>query len=380
MKKKKANLIMSFILPFVCTTTSCSSETPKVLLSRHINVQSTISLSSASQFQNATRFESCAVFVSMEGCGYCERTFINLQTYIQKYKAIIYEVDSHYYKEAYSDESNRTGKYANMYPKLGGYPAFLFYRDGKLVDAYLNSAVEYDQLENVMNAYTSLSNFYMLNDLTYDEVNEKNYLVNASEEFEETKKLDTFGFSTKNLDALIATPEKKTILFTWRRCPDCIDFKTRVLDKFIKQYPNEKIYYYETEGYMVGKRHDDETIHQFVSTLWSDFSQQYHLSDYAKLDEYNNLSGFVPSIISFDDDSYRLCVYSNALDIKVNNDMTLSYSKAFHEEILSLKSDTKVKADDPLASDYQKAKKELNQKRQKMDDDLSFAFLKEVLL
>lgn len=374
-KALKSRWIGATILPFALSLSGCSeTQDNRVALYRSEEVTSTVTLYSAKQLQDVTRYDSCMVFVALEGCSYCERTKINLQTYIRENKVVIYEVEATYYKEAYSDESNRVGTFANLYPKLNGYPALLFYSSGKLVNAYFNSAVKYDQLVSVMDTYTTSSNLYMLNDLTYDAGKETHYFVN-SEEYEETKMLDTIGYSTQSLDKKISEDGKKMILFTWRRCPDCIDYKNRVLQKFTSENPGVKIYFYETEGYMVGKRNDQEETKRFVSDLWANFSQKYHLVDYSTEDAYGNRSGFVPSIVAFDNDTYQLSVYSNALDIRVNEDGTLSYTKAFYPEILSLKSDTKVKQDDPLADDYQKAKKELVEKRKSLDDTLNLQFL-----
>ena len=67
------------------------------------------------------------------------------------------------------------------------------------------------------------------------------------------------------------------------------------------------------------------------------------------------------------------------MNIKRNENGTLSYEKAFYEEITKLTSDTKVEIDDLQSSTFQKAKKELDQKAIKLDDKLNLDFLDLIL-
>ena len=67
------------------------------------------------------------------------------------------------------------------------------------------------------------------------------------------------------------------------------------------------------------------------------------------------------------------------MNIKRNENGTLSYKKAFYEEITKLTSDTKVEIDDLQSSTFQKAKKELDEKAIKLDDKLNLDFLDLIL-
>lgn len=377
--KKPIKLLASLCLPFSFALNSCGeNQDSRISLTRKEGITSTVMLTSAKQLQDITRYDDCMVFVELTGCSYCERTKHNLQTYITETNAVIYEIESNDYKEAYQDISNSQGTYANLYPYLKGYPGLLFYSGGKLVNTYLSSAVKYEQLVDIMNAYTKLSNRYLLNDFTYSPAEEVYYL-NTPEDYEETKHLDTWGYSTNDLEKKIQE-NNSLILYTWRRCHDCIDYRKDVLTPFEQKNPNVKIYFYETEGYMLGKREEDKETKKFVSKLWEDFCNKFHLSDYSLQDEFGYVGGFVPTIVSYKDNSYSLSVFSNARDVKRNENGTLSYSMAFYDEILKLQSDTKVEEGDFTSSKYLKAKKELDSKRYSLDVKLNTQFLEKETL
>ena len=377
-QNKKMTLLLSLSLPFsVSCKGSETYEHEKVLLSKSSVLTSTVLLETKQQLQDVTRYDDCMVFVALEGCEYCARTKEVLKNYIFENHTLIYEVERSVYLEAYEDQTNITGTYANLYPKLSGYPFFCFYSNGKLLDVYNNSILDRKTLDEVLNKSTIETSLSILNDFTYSKLKDS-YLIVGSESLEETKSLDTWGYTTELLDKKIAETGKKNILFTWRRCKDCKNYKERIFYKRIVS-ETEPFYYYECDGYMLLKRQEESPLKELGLNMWSKFCEKYHLSDYSYTDALENKTGFVPSVVSFLNEEYKLSVYANYMNIKRNENGTLSYEKAFYEEITKLTSDTKVEIDDLQSSTYHKAKKELDQKAIKIDDKLNLDFLDLIL-
>lgn len=372
-------LSMSLIcLPFIV---SCEEkDDKKVDLYRRDNIDTTVRLVSEEELEDVTRYDSCMVFVALTGCHYCEMTKDILKQYISNTSTIIYEVERYEYSMAYDNESNHSGTWANMYPKLSGFPAILFYENGQLVNSHLGSLSSYDDMITLAKNSVNITENYLLNDMTYSESYDS-YVMDSTEEYEETKDILSWGFSTTYLDKVITEKKNVPVLFSWRKCGDCKNYRKNVLSPFRKQHPDKRIYFYETDGYMTGKRSENAKTKKFVLNIWSTFCDKYHLNDYSKIDELGNNAGFVPTIVNYNNgiNDYKLSVYSNYLDININDDNTLSYKKAFYPELTEIKSKTKVDDGDYISTKFQKAKKDLDEKIQEADNRLNLAFLQGLL-
>lgn len=360
-----------------CSLSSCGEKTEtRVSLSRKEDIDSTVMIHSVKELQDITRYDSCLLYVSLEGCHYCASTKEVLKSYIKETSALIYEVDRSVYASAYDETTNSQGKYAFLYPKLSGFPGFLFYQNGKLSDTYLNSLSSRDDLDEMLKDKAYLTNRYILNDVEYS-TREDSYSFILSEQDEVCKSEITLGFTTAALDGKIGANTKCNVLFTWRRCSDCKNYNTLVLTPFLEKNSDAKLYYYETDGYMQLKR-EEGTIGEHVSSLWSDFCKKYHLTDFMVMDAYGNEAGYVPSMLSFENGDYRFSVFSNQNGVERNSDGTLSYTNTYYPELKNIKSKTKVDEGDSTSSTYQKALKELNESVQKEDITLNTKYLEEI--
>lgn len=374
-------LSVSLCLPFFC---SCNNNKAtidsdsKVLLYRKENLSSTIMLNSVKQLQDVTRYENCMLYVSLDGCSHCELAKTYLKKYIKENNVVVYEIDRNTYASAYDEKTNFTGTYANMFPKIKGFPAFFFYKDGKLVDSYLNGIESEDDLNTLFSSYTVATNLYLLNDINYS-ITDDAYCFTNSEELEETKALDLLGFTTDDLDYKISTGEAFNVLYTWRRCSDCKNYRAKVLYPFLYKNKDKKIYVYETDGFMQLKRMSDVEDYENIGlNLWSEFSTKYHLSDYPNIDKNGNTAGYVPTIVSYKSSiDYKISVFANQGNVTRREDGTIHYQQAFYDELKELKSDTIVDEGDKTSSTYQKALKELNKKVLEKDVELNYNFLGE---
>jgi hypothetical protein len=117
--------------------------------------------------------------------------------------------------------------------------------------------------------------------------------------------------------------------------------------------------------------------------MWSSFSTKYHLynKDFYNLDALDNKAGYVPTFVTYQDGAYQdMEVYLNESKPIRNEDGTLSFTMAFHEECKQLKSDTIVDKKDTTSAKYQKALQELYFKAMTIDITKANDYLKDTLL
>ena len=358
---------------------SCSSsEKPfsssKVLLHKAEGIQSTVRLNSAEELNSLIRYEDCVVFVTKEGCSHCEVDIPVLNAFIEDSESVIYSIDYTVYKEAFEASSNAMGTYANLLPSIRYTPTYLFYQEGKLLQVKIpEKDYSYSELKEMLSSYTMEIPLYQLNDFSYHEEDGYTYLSN-SEELEETKVLDTLGYSTVSLDKKIQE-EKASVLYTWRRCNDCKDYRLYCFNDFLTK-TDKKIYYYEVDGYYLLKRQSEESLRNLGLEMWASFSKRYHLisDSYYNTDVLGNKAGFAPTLVTYQRGSYSsMDVYLNETDLVENEDHTLSYRMTFHPEVAEFKSDTKVDSND--SSSKEKARKELASKARTYDLKASKEYL-----
>lgn len=383
MKHTTRCCLSALCLLFSMSLTSCnrgeSTET-RVLLSKKENIDSTIMIHSVKELQDITRYDSCILYVSLEGCHYCYDTKKILKEYIKANETIIYEVDRSVYASAYDEKTNQEGKYAFLYPRLEGFPGFLFYQSGKLVDSYLNSISTEDDLTYMLKDKVYQTNRYCLNDVEFS-VREDSYSFVSTETDEICKSEIALGFTTTELKDKIEkqkTEDKPlNVLYTWRRCSDCKTYQNSVLMPFMKKNEDAKVYYYETDGYMQLKRRED-AIGKHVLSLWASFCNEFHLNAFSYDNGEKHLPGFVPSVLSYQKDNYQFSVFMNQQDLRRNEDGTLSYYHTWYDELKNIRSKTKVEQGDTTSSTYQKALKELNASVLKEDIRLNSLFLEDI--
>lgn len=382
MKKRLLFFLEVLLFPYL---NSCKSNpiADKILLKKAENASSLFYLSSAEQLRSLTRYEDCVILVSLEGCHYCENERKKIQQYVLETSAVIYEIDQSFYTEAYDDPSNSLGEYAFCYPSLTGYPTYLFYKDGKLKNSHPGAlGNDYDSFRSQMNDQVEVLNFYMVNDyLTYTTPLDITYHYWRNIEEDDIKRLDTFGFSTEELDKKKKSG-KNTFLISWKRCPDCSSLRNDVLNGYLYQHPEKKLFVYEVDGYFLTKRSSESSISDFGLSMWNTFSIENRLvtEDFYFEDRNGKRSGVVPTLITFNDGVFLSSdVYLNESDIRINPDGSLSYGKAFHKECLSLRSEGKVSPNDTSSENYLNAVHELSLKAKELDDKLALKYLDENL-
>lgn len=359
------------VIFFSITCVGCSSSTnpeidigDKILSYKSYGIDGTIRIDTLNDLNEITSYDDSIIYISQYGCYSCEELLPSILEYIANTNIIIYEVDINLYLEAYNHSDNKTGKFAFHYPKISSTPSFLFYRHGDLKNVH-SEYIAPDDFESVINNYVVDINYVSLNSFKKSGSNYSLY------HYEEDADLI---FSTATLDDFLSKNDA-TVLFTWRQCTDCEEFKRLILEPFILNY-SKTIYYYETSPYY-NFRYDEEVTKQEIGSIyWHDFSEKYFLIKYSFNDSFNNKGGVTPTLVNFANE--EICVFRNERDYIRNEEGFLQYKTAFFQEVQSLTSHTKVDEGDSTSSNYQKAIRELNDQSLPIEISLCTEFLNNI--
>ena len=416
MRKSKLLLLIPIFASFFNSLTSCNNNNSnsttykaldkgdKIVLSKSEGIDSFVLIETENQLNEIARYDQACIIVSREGCQYCDSLLYSLRGnkdsdgkytngYIYRTSQVFYLVDPYVYTTCYSADYNKTGSFALLYPEVKGTPTMLFYNDGKLVNTRVghfysttpdkvdrsDDEKNYEKTKSILSKYIMDNEYYSLNTLTRIENNLSAYVVYYIESRDEDD--DTLGFDTTTLDSKISESNNITIIYTWRRCNDCKEFKETVLEPYL--YNNsKKAYYYEVDGYFLKKRNSDATKSDYGQKLWYDFSNKYFLNDIPGFTNDYGSTGATPAIINYKNknESHTTKTFRNDTDLNIDSNSKLYYATSIYDEVKStLRSDTSVTNVDTADSNYQKALKELETKRDNLEKDLLTEFLKTVL-
>ena len=341
-----------------------------ISLKRVDELSSLVEITSSSQFNNIARYDDAMIVVSRDGCKYCASLFSSLREIIKKEHILIYFIDIEKYLEAYEDISNKEGQFAFLYPKINSTPTILFFSGGELKNYHVGTFKDIKELDD----YIVYSNMYLINDFHIDE-GKTDYYIDYEEEN------DFPGIGTTSLDKLINSKTKATIMYSWRKCGDCKEYYKYVLNPFLKENKDKKIYIYEVDGYYMLKNYLDSNNlpNEEYLSLWYDFSSKYHLTDYEFYDKYSNRSGVVPTLVSYSDSSYSINVFRNDYNVVINDDYSLSYKGSFYEEVKQIKTNKKVSSNDKTSDEYISALKELQELSLEVEIPLAKKYLEKNL-
>lgn len=370
---KKRNLF--FIPSFLLTLFSCQGNPSGTLTGSQIyatkmeGLDSYVEIQSSEELNSIARFDNALVIVTQPFCSACEGLYPILKDLIQEYHYLIYTVDVSIYNVNYLAEDNRIGTYAFLYQEVKGTPTFLYFRDGKAVDAY--GGFNADTAKEKILSHFVDRDIYLVNDLAETE--------NGSYTFDHSAKLDSLGYGTKTLEDILSrqSRERINILFSWRRCKDCKEYKERVLYPYLANNEHGPVYVYELDGYYLLKRSEDESLMEEGLSLFSDFSRKFFLADYPVEDSLGNLAGVAPTLVTYYQNSHAISVFRNDFDPFINKGGTVSYGQSFYPDVLSLKSDST--ADKVSSPAFAKALDELSDKAGNLEVEKTTAFLEEYL-
>lgn len=358
--------LITLFLSLTCF--GCSSEDnqgidigDKILAYKALDIDSTIQIDTLNDLNTITNYDDAIIYISQYGCHSCEELYPSILDYISNTRNIIYQVDINLYMEAYNNSDNKTGPYAFHYPKITSTPSFLFYRNGDLINVH-SDYISPDSFASVIKDYVIEVNYISLNSF---KKNNSNYSLYHYDEDAD------LIFSTDKLDSFI-TENKKVVLFTWRQCSDCAEFKRLILEPFLLK-STKPVYFYETTSYYNFRYSEDANEQSIGSKKWNDFCEYYNLDQYSFKDNFNNNAGVTPTLVNFSNN--EICVFRNDRGYVRTADGFLKYQTAFFPEVQSITSKSKVEIGDTTSSDYQKAIRELNEQALPIEISLCNDFL-----
>ena len=351
----------------------------RISLEKQEGIDKLFLITSKDELFTLTRHQDLVLFVTKPGCPYCDSERKYLERFIKDTNTIIYEVNYLVYSEAYDDASNKEGEYKNNLPSLRVTPTYFFYKNGKVVNSQLGRFVDqgndiYEIFYDLFSSYVYPINLYRLNDRTDEKINNIEYhLFQTNDDDEETNDEMYFSFTSNLLDKQIAKDEKSLILYSYRLCIDCVNFKKYVFLDSLIQHADKKVYYYETDAFYRLKNHSDFTYKQLGYERWKAFSEKYHISFYDD-------RGVVPTLATYQKNEFLSWnVYANQGEVVYNDDSTISMNKVFYEEEKKMKSKTKVEKGDNSSEAYFQAINELKEQFLKYDNQHAKKYLDEQL-
>lgn len=373
MKKK---LFLLSLLP-ILSQISCNNKntpiipsTPSTLyLKRKEGIKGLVKLETAKQVSDIAEYEDMIIVISQPSCKWCHRYYPLIEQFIENTESIIYEVEYSIYAQLDSD------KY--KVKEITGTPTLLFLDDQKVVD--IQGVASYDDYNDVFKQIeenSSFTNYYNLNDYT---LKTRKFTINGTEitstyyTLDVDEYTDALGYTSLTLEDKINS-NNIVVLYTWRRCNDCKQLKEDILDNYLNEEKNKRIYYYEVDGFMQKKREvNDEDKKQGIK-LWYDFNQKFSFTYYPSF-SYDDLTGMTTSVtpIMVSYPSKENMVYLNDSSVNLNDDRTLSYQESFYDEVKNIKTESKVIDDN---SNYALVLEELQNKVKDFEKEKCLDFLK----
>lgn len=363
---KLQHILLPIFVVSSFSLSSCQSDAlnGKVPVRKIENIDSYVRIQSQNELMRIARYESAVIMVDEKGCASCNKVLPLIIDFVKETEYLIYVVDySTVYINALNDSSNITGEYAGLFPNIKYTPSFLYYHDGKIVDAHDGGYTEGTLASNISSNIKEIG-YYSLNTYIKDEDPQYQDFY-YTQDFDEDNNIQ--GYDTAILDKKISEGNVM-VVYSWRECSDCKDFYNSFFYSYMNDHPNIKIYFYETDGYYQLKRSSDKALAKDGLEKWASFSSSHYLTDYQGIyDKLNIPTGVVPTMIYYGNNTHSTFVYRNSTNVYKNSEGYLQYGTAFLDDVKSLKSDSKVSNDDVSSSSYQKALKELEEKALKVE-------------
>lgn len=327
MKKKNVfNLFITLIIILI-SLSSCAS-TNKMNNKRIKDIDSFIYIDENELKDLLKHDQDFVLVIGENGCSTCDYIKSPFISFIKKYETIIYWIEYTSYQNAAKEEEY------NLKTNILTSTVLLF-DDGEMIKQIDYDAELYfskDKLEYTLSKYIDLKGIYDINDYEVYKYNEEVNMYKIDLE------------SHKKLDELISSNKKVNILYSWKECIDCKDFKKMFLNDFMKSYKGT-LYEYEVD-YIRSKRNEDGT---YNLDEFSNFANEKEFSSYR--------GGKVPTIVTYENGKkIDMIVFSNDIIEEINNEFIVKES--FYESLVGRKNYDKLTLRNELLNEQCKLIKE----------------------
>ena len=307
----KKGLIIFSLLVSIFSFSSCSSNKTKIYLEQSNKVDSFIKLESQSLVQLINQNKDFVLTIGSYGCESCEVIKPVIINYIQENKTPFYWIENKDYNQAVEllkDDPTYAIR-GNIYSA-----SLLLFDNGKDIK-YINYDIKMyssnNAFNNKMKNYLDKSGIYNIND--YEQTY---YLDNSTIMYE---KKGSNQMSSNNLDELIASNEKVTIVYSWEICPDCVLLYNDFLKEYMEINNSKKIYIYDVSAIKESSELD----------AWTNFVTKYSLPSYK--------GGKVPSIVTYQNNEVvDSCVFVNDTIEEISDGLYSITSSFWGDRVIGL--------------------------------------------
>lgn len=302
--KKKFLITLSLSTILVSLLGSCSNNNNKICVYKYEDIDSFVYLEKDELLSLISTSQNFILVVGEEGCSSCEYIKDPYIDYIKKYHNIVYWVETPTYLEVSKALENDDNYYLS--PGITSATTLIFENGKNIKTIPYDSNLYFSdtKLDSTLSSYVSNRGTYLINDLDV-------YKYNAN------VSMYKINLQTQNkLNETIASSNQVKILYSWKNCGDCKEFKVNYLNNFFK---NNNIKLYEYDVHYLRSQDD--------LTNFKKFADEVGLSSYRE--------GKVPSIITYENSSkVDMIVYSNDV-IKKENEMYVT-KESFFPSLVSL--------------------------------------------
>lgn len=329
MRKNKLLINLFSISLLTLSLCSCSKNDNRILSRRIKGIDSFIYISDQELLDLLKHKQDFILVVGEDGCSSCEYIKTPFYSYIKKYESIVYWIEYPLYQKACDK------KEYNLNTNVLSSTVLIFDDGIEKIHIDYDSSIYFskDKLDYTLSKYISPKGVYDINDYESYKYNEE--VVMYKQDLETRDKLNQ----------LIKQGKKVNILYSWKDCGDCKEFKNLFLNDFMKNH-NIELYEYEVDS-IRSKRKEDGSYDLDEFTV---FATEMEFSSYR--------GGKVPTIVTYENGKKTdMIVYSN--DVIEEKDNKYVVTTSFHQSLINKESNDKqtlhnelIKEEFSLIKDY----------------------------
>lgn len=305
-------IVVSSLLLSLFSLSSCSNDKELILLKQINNVDSFVYIQKDELIGLISHKEDFVLTLGLKGCESCSLIKPIINNYISENNTPFYWIEMDQYRLAL-DELKDDEKYSLK--SIVYSASLLLFDDGidtKLIEYNHSIYNSTSSFKKEIDKYVTKTGFCITND--YEEYE---YILGEKKMYKKN------SLTNEQLNNLINTENKVSVLFSWSECPDCVLLLDNYLNKYMKINNDKKLYIFEVNDIKTNTENQE---------LWSNFKTQFQFDNYR--------DGRVPSIVTYQNgQKIDMAVFVNDVIEEENNEYVIKES--FWNEMIGFKANTK---------------------------------------